>query len=560
MQPRDNGLKHWWFGGYYRHNWVPPFVLKAFADRAPRVSNDGFGAVATYRSGRGLNVEMGFGYMPYAFHGPLLGKGNPDTDTELVASDLGFYHLTSSLMWEIEFHRVVALELGLGIDLGVFSGGLQRNEAYFDPQMRRFVNCAGPLDPKGGSGANGVLYCAAPENGSGVTDSADQKGEHYHVRDNHIPPVLLFPMLPRVALRIQPIQYVALKAEFAFGIGQLWVGASLHVNFGWAIPAPTPAPTAPPPPVAAPPVANGRVLGRVIDASTGTAVAGATVRLKAARALSPLTTEIDGRFMVDRLDVGPVRFELEHPDYMGGPCETEIPAAGGDVPLDCHLTPKPRVGALSGQIHGEDGKPIATPNVELLGPRNDKLASDERGVFAAVDLPEGAYRIRVEADGYLMQVVEVAVEPHQTAMPQILLIKQPKHALVQLRKEEIVIREQIQFKVKSAEIMAESEGLLRQVADVILRNPQIELLEVQGHTDSRGGRDMNMQLSQARAESVRDWLVKAGIAQERLDAKGYGPDHPIRPNSSAQNRAQNRRVQFMLKRQTADSLEGQPSK
>jgi outer membrane protein OmpA-like peptidoglycan-associated protein len=550
---QDSALKHWWFGGYYRHLWVPPFILNAFLARAPGVSNDGFGGVVTYRTGGALNVEMGFGYMPYAFHGPFVGKTGEDTDTELVNSDLGFYHLTGSLLWQIEFHRVVALELGLGIDLGIFSGHVTRNEAYFDPQTKQFLDCKGPHMPDI-MGANGQLYCADPENGSMKTDPPDAKGEQYHVRDNHVPPVMAFPMLPRIGLRIQPIEYVALKAEFAFGIAQMWVGASLHVNFGWAAPAhhaepePEAAPV-PPPPV--PVAVSGRVLGRVVDAASNTAVAGATVRLKAARALSPLTTELDGRFMVDRLDAGHVRFEVEHPDYEPGACEAEIPKQGGDVPLDCHLTAKPQLGAISGQLHSEDGKEIASASVQLLGPRNDKLSSDEHGLFAAVDLPPGAYRIHVEADGYFVQVVEVQVDAHQTAMPQIILIKQPKQSLVQLRKEEIVIREQIQFLVKSAELLPESERVLRQVADVILRNPQIESLEIQGHTDSQGGREMNMQLSQARAESVRAWLIKAGVTPERLEAKGYGPDHPLRPNNNAKNRAQNRRVQFMFRQPAA---------
>lgn len=552
----DNALKHWWFGGYYRHLWVPAFVTEAFLARAPDVSNDGFGAVATYRTGGGLNVEMGFGYMPYSFYGPLLARNSADTDTELVRSDLGFYHVTTSLLWDVEFHRMLALEIGLGIDLGFFSGNVVRNEAYFDQKAMQFAECKGPHMPDV-RGANGLSYCADPENGSGVSDPPDKRGEQYNQRDNHIPPVMLFPMLPRVGLRFQPIEYVALKAEFAFGIAQMWVGASLHVNFGWAKHAPAPEPPPPQAQAAAVLPATGRVLGRVVDASTSTAVAGATVKLKAARALSPLTTGLDGRFMVDRLDVGQARFEVEHADYMSTDCIAEIPREGGDVPLECHLAPKAPIGAISGQIQSEDGKPVPSAAIELSGARNDKQVADERGLFAVVDLPAGAYRIRVQADGYLMQVVEVTVESHQTAMPQIILIKQPKHSLVQLRKEEIVIAEQIQFKLGSAEILTESEGILRQVADVILRHPQIELLEIQGHTDSKGSRETNMQLSDARAGAVRDWLVRAGVASSRLEAKGYGPEHPIRPNNTAADRAKNRRVQFILRRQGTEAVESQ---
>jgi outer membrane protein OmpA-like peptidoglycan-associated protein len=137
-------------------------------------------------------------------------------------------------------------------------------------------------------------------------------------------------------------------------------------------------------------------------------------------------------------------------------------------------------------------------------------------------------------------------------MPQIILIKKPARSLVQLRKQEIAITEQVQFTPGSAEVLSESDNLLRQVADVLLRSPQVELVEVQGHTDSTGGRELNMTLSQQRADAVRDWLVKAGVAAERLQAKGYGPEQPIRPNNNAQNRAINRRVQFIIRQQSAE--------
>ena len=74
-------------------------------------------------------------------------------------------------------------------------------------------------------------------------------------------------------------------------------------------------------------------------------------------------------------------------------CEVEIPKRGGDVPVECHLVARARVGAISGQLQGEDGSPIAGQTVQLTGPRNETLKSDERGTFAAVDVPAGTYRI-----------------------------------------------------------------------------------------------------------------------------------------------------------------------
>jgi len=551
---QDSELDRWWLGGYFRHLWIPGYMTDPFFARAPSVSNNGFGVTATYRTGGGLNVVMGVGYMPYEFYGPFVADARPVTDTELVDSSLAFWHLTGSLLWDIEFHHTIALEIGFGIDLGVLAGEVRRNEAYLDDG--RFRECEGPEQDEFETLDDGTVedYCADPEepdNAGDRSDDYDQDGEHYDVIEERVPPVMLFPMIPHVALRVQPFKHLTIKAEFAFGVVQMWAGVSVQFSFGLFEKGPQEVFV---PPDDAKTVAFGRVLGKVVEADSGVAIGGATVRVKG-RALSPMTTEPDGRFMVDRLDVGRVSFDVEHADYASMRCDVEIPRRGGDVPVECHLVARAKVGAISGQVQGEDGSPIAGQTVQLTGPRNETLQTDERGTFAAVDVPAGTYRIKVEAEGYLVQMVQVDVLAHETAMPKLILIKKPKRSVVQLRKQEIVITEQIQFKSNSAEILPESENVLRQVADVLLRHPQIERVEIQGHTDSTGSRLRNVELSQARAEAVRTWLTGAGVQAERLDAKGYGPDHPIRANDQPANRAKNRRVQFIIRAQSAEVQE-----
>jgi outer membrane protein OmpA-like peptidoglycan-associated protein len=117
---------------------------------------------------------------------------------------------------------------------------------------------------------------------------------------------------------------------------------------------------------------------------------------------------------------------------------------------------------------------------------------------------------------------------------------------VTVRAREIVIRRQVNFATDSAEILPDSIPLLTEIADVLLRNPDIRRVEIQGHTDNRGGREHNMDLSQRRADAVRDWLISAGVESSRLEARGYGDSEPRVPNLTAANRARNRRVQFMI--------------
>ncbi|MBI4953270.1 MAG: OmpA family protein [Myxococcales bacterium] len=122
--------------------------------------------------------------------------------------------------------------------------------------------------------------------------------------------------------------------------------------------------------------------------------------------------------------------------------------------------------------------------------------------------------------------------------------------LISVTDGEIVIRQQVQFisdgKSVHDTVSRDSEKLLAEVRDAILAHPEFEVVEVQGHTDDNGGEEYNMQLSQARASAVRDWLTSHGVPSERVVAKGYGFSRPLGDNRIKTGRAANRRVQFMV--------------
>jgi outer membrane protein OmpA-like peptidoglycan-associated protein len=87
---------------------------------------------------------------------------------------------------------------------------------------------------------------------------------------------------------------------------------------------------------------------------------------------------------------------------------------------------------------------------------------------------------------------------------------------------------------------------LTEIADTVIRNPQLKRIEVQGHTDNSGTPEHNKVLSEQRAEAVRAWLVQHGAPADRLVARGYGQEKPLVPNVTAGNRSKNRRVQFII--------------
>jgi outer membrane protein OmpA-like peptidoglycan-associated protein len=117
---------------------------------------------------------------------------------------------------------------------------------------------------------------------------------------------------------------------------------------------------------------------------------------------------------------------------------------------------------------------------------------------------------------------------------------------VRLSGDRIEILERVYFDTNRATIKKRSHSVLEQVASLMKAQPDIRLLRVQGHTDARGDDDHNLDLSQRRATSVKEFLIKRGVEAQRLSARGYGESHPIAENTTDEGRAQNRRVEFHI--------------
>jgi len=114
---------------------------------------------------------------------------------------------------------------------------------------------------------------------------------------------------------------------------------------------------------------------------------------------------------------------------------------------------------------------------------------------------------------------------------------------------EIEIMKQIQFDTGKASIKQSSYPICDEIVKLLKANPDIKRMSIEGHTDNRGALEMNNKLSQDRADSVMKYLTSHGIAENRLEAHGYGPSKPIESNDTEAGRQKNRRCEFHITQQ-----------
>lgn len=105
----------------------------------------------------------------------------------------------------------------------------------------------------------------------------------------------------------------------------------------------------------------------------------------------------------------------------------------------------------------------------------------------------------------------------------------------------------VQFETASAELSDSSYFHLDRIIE-ILKQDTLYLVEIEGHTDENGSPELNLQLSQQRADACMNYLIKKGIAESRVSSVGFGEMKPISSNDTPEGRAMNRRTEFILKK------------
>jgi outer membrane protein OmpA-like peptidoglycan-associated protein len=119
---------------------------------------------------------------------------------------------------------------------------------------------------------------------------------------------------------------------------------------------------------------------------------------------------------------------------------------------------------------------------------------------------------------------------------------------LQLRQTEsgvVVTLGDVLFASGQAQLVEGGRSSLEEVVDLLQTEPD-KKIRVEGHTDSRGDAEANLQLSEQRAQAVREALISLGVSADRVTALGMGEDFPIASNEDEDGRAQNRRVDVIL--------------
>ena len=239
----------------------------------------------------------------------------------------------------------------------------------------------------------------------------------------------------------------------------------------------------------------------------------------------PIDTDHDG--VPDGIDRCPTTPPGWPVDASGCPTDADADgvADGRDM---CPSTPAgavvdadgcPLDGDGDGVPDGLDRCPDTAPGVRV-DPRGCSKDTDQDGVPDGIDqCPDTPAGTKVDATG----CPEVA-------------------KLFEEEKQELVL-EGVEFETNSATLRPVSQAVLNRVAESMRAWPEVRV-EIGGHTDSRGSDAHNLDLSRRRAESVREYLVAAGVAPSQLATQGYGESAPIADNATEDGRNRNRRVEL----------------
>jgi outer membrane protein OmpA-like peptidoglycan-associated protein len=173
----------------------------------------------------------------------------------------------------------------------------------------------------------------------------------------------------------------------------------------------------------------------------------------------------------------------------------------------------------------------AARNAELWKTRSELAAQQAENEAKAAELAAEQER-RLEVERRAAMAI--------AALAQIAAVAQEERGTV------ITLSGSVLFASGKSALLPAATSRLTQVAEALAAGDPGSTFLVEGYTDSRGSDAFNQKLSEARAQSVRDFLVAHGVAADRIQARGLGEEDPVADNATADGRANNRRVEIVI--------------
>ena len=215
-----------------------------------------------------------------------------------------------------------------------------------------------------------------------------------------------------------------------------------------------------------------------------------------------------------------------------------------EVELPDYLKPKPTIIIQGVVTNAKTTAPVGAVVLiedinsgELLAVNKSNSVSGEYLVV----LPAGRnYSVSTTSEGFFFYSESFEI-PKDTSYAEITM----DIALEPIEKGTKVVLNNIFFESGRAELKPISYVELNKAVDLLEKNPTM-VIEIGGHTDNLGSDELNLKLSQSRADAVRDYMILAGIEEARIQSKGYGESTPIEDNSTEEGRAANRRTEFEI--------------
>lgn len=257
----------------------------------------------------------------------------------------------------------------------------------------------------------------------------------------------------------------------------------------------------------------------------------------------------DGDGVDDRSDVCPNEAHGRHPDPAREGCPT--PDTDADGVFD-HEDVCPTTGAGPTPDPTRAGCPDGDDDVDAVLNASDVCRTEHAGFH-----PDPA-RLGCPLPDRDHDMIPDATDacPDEAGAPSANARRHGCPGLVTLHIDSISIEQPVYFATGGDTILPRSRRLLTALAEAMRLTPEIRRISIEGHTDSVGSDEDNLDLSSRRAASVMAWLVAHGIDESRLEAHGFGETRPVAEGETRAAREENRRVEFRVLDPVPTSVEG----